>query len=612
MTSRLEVSRGWARWTARAFRIRYPQYETYLYENAGRYFLYSNVPEEELAVIQKIVHEQIRPMTCPLGLVNLVPVDGVLLDDTQSYEKELWLNDAPLSVPDLNRLLGLVDPTLPIGGIDYSFDHDSWLFKSFEPLSGGQRDQLRVAMKTLGIETDVQFETVNRPSGEAPTVTHSAGPLDLALATSRSAQLAPQVRQLLARDEDEWRDFLKQRSAHAPLQASIDERGECLFDAADKSDVRLSELLTLYERINLIPDHTDSHWLRRHGIGLAELQELVALGRCRLVLPFSADRYSPELLAVVAEVDSDALILSRSLAKRVVIAGQTKDPLLYGPFTNSQRAQILSLLHKETPGGGSHQKILGQSYSTVLKNQHYGFMMNGAAVCLGSGIGAYLGELIFQLRGQDARLELGVAGASVEWAIGLGAALIPRSFGGGYDETGNCHSVASFISRTRAKPVDPVAQRMHTLVDGLLAVADIPALEVARNFRGGSAQRFHSFAARLMRQAPTSDSMREAVEQINVETQKFERRRERLRKWRLDTAAVAIAAKPVGDAIDANFGSYASVGASILYEHLAAHAPKRLGDVLREIAAIMQGLMMGPSLDAVIVSRSRSRLLSKQ
>jgi hypothetical protein len=35
VTARFEISRGWARWTARAYRIRYPQQETRLYEHAG-------------------------------------------------------------------------------------------------------------------------------------------------------------------------------------------------------------------------------------------------------------------------------------------------------------------------------------------------------------------------------------------------------------------------------------------------------------------------------------------------------------------------------------------------------------------------------------------------
>ncbi|MGN8083303.1 hypothetical protein [Variovorax sp. 22077] len=608
-----EIRRGWARWATRAYRIRYPQYEARLYEYPANFVLYSNIPDDELATMRKIVDEQVRPVTCPLQLINIVPPDALLLQDAQTYDRELWLNDAPLSTPDINRLLGLVDPAIPDGGIDYAFDLDSWVFKSFEPVDDEQRDRVRAAMRTLGVVGEVQFQTADRPAETDLQAAARRILPDLSLATSRQqTHLDSAVRHLLAQDEDEWRTFLRQRGAHVPLQTLLeDERADCLFDASDKSDVRLSELLTLYERVSLIPDPSDPLWLKRHGIELADLQELVMAGRCRLILPFSITRYEPKLLAAVAEVDHDALVLSRSLARRVIIAGQSKDPLLYGPFTVSQRSAILSLLHEMTRASGDAHNISGKSYSAILRGQHQAFMMQGAAACLNGGIGAYLGELIFLLKDQDARLELGTAGAAVEWALGLGAALIPRSFAGGYDETGNCHTVASFMSRTRSRPMDPVAQRMHTLTDGLLALADVPVMEVARNFKGESARRFRTVAARLMKEATTQAAMQEVVAQINVETQKFERRRERLKKWKLDTISAGITGKLVGDAIDEGFGNWASVGASILYAYLSAYAPQRLKDSCDEIATIMRGLVLAPSLDAVIVSRCRAQLPSK-
>jgi hypothetical protein len=350
--------------------------------------------------------------------------------------------------------------------------------------------------------------------------------------------------------------------------------------------------------------------MQRHGIDNKELGTLVELGRCKIVLPFPLDRYAPDMIEAIADVDSNALILSRTLATRTITVGQNKDPLLYAPFSASQKAKLLSLLDllpQRVPG---FEGVLSASYAAVLKNQHHGFMMNGATACLGSGIGAYLGELIYRMRGQDARLELGVAGASVEWALGLGSALIPRSFGEGYDETNNCHSVASFISRSRGKPVDPVAKRMHTVVDGLLALADVPATEVARNFNGTNAQRFRSLATRLLHEAPTQADMEDAVRQINAETRVFERRQSRLKKWKLDTAAVLVLTKPLADTVDERVGYYASTGAAWLYELLKDRMPSQVQEEIGTMVAIMQGLMLGSSLDAVIVSRSRAEMNS--
>ncbi len=610
MNAREEIHRGWARWTARTFRTRYPQYETTLYEDAMGFVLHSDIPNESLAELQATVDNKIRPVTCRLRLANVIPAEAVFVDDTQEYGSELWLHDSPLTVVGLNVLLGLAESDLPLGILDASAD-GRWIFKSFETLDGIQCTKVRSAMRVLGFSADVQFETVERPPQNQLQQTKAVTSFDLALVSSRAERLGYGTRQLLAQDEDEWRSFLRCRSTQETLQPSVNERGDCLFDAADTSDVRLSELLTLYERVNLIPDHGDLSWMARHGIDMADLQEMIELGRCRIILPLSAARYAPTLLDAVAEVDREGLVLSRSLAKRTIIAGQSKDPLLYGPFSAAQKSGMLSLIHRVGIGSGNLEGVLSQSYATILQGQHHSFMMNGAAACLQSGIGSFIGELIFRLHGRDARLELGTAGAAVEWAIGLGAALIPRRFLGGYDETGNCHIVASFISRSHGRPADPVAPRMHTLVDGLLALADVPAMDVARNFRGMPAQRFRTMAARLLSQVPSMESMTEVVQSINAETQKFERRLSRLKKWQLDTAAVAVLAKPVADVFDARLGYYASAGASVLYQLLAAKAPERLKAEVATMATIMQGLMLGASLDAVIVSRSRARLESR-
>ena len=245
----------------------------------------------------------------------------------------------------------------------------------------------------------------------------------------------------------------------------------------------------------------------------------------------------------------------------------------------------------------------------MFAQQHRAFMLNGAMASMSCGVGAHLGELVARRRGIDARLELGLAGAGVEWAMALGSSWMPRSFGEGYDESINSHMVASFISRTFGGPVDPVTSRLHALTNGLLAIMDVPPLEVARNFNGASVDRFRTLARRLMHQAPTQEEMLECVEQINQETRRFERRIERLTEWKLDSLAASLVAKPIGDAIDAPFsGGCASILAFWLFDVLKKQVPRKFSSPLADIQEVMLGLALAPSADAIVVSRARSQL----
>ena len=81
-----------------------------------------------------------------------------------------------------------------------------------------------------------------------------------------------------------------------------------------------------------------------------------------------------------------------------------------------------------------------------------------------------LGDFFYHLRHQDARIELATCGAGLEWALALGASFLPRNFGG-YDETTNSLLIASFLGRTKQVQGDPAANRMHAVLDGLLAVS---------------------------------------------------------------------------------------------------------------------------------------------
>lgn len=131
-------------------------------------------------------------------------------------------------------------------------------------------------------------------------------------------------------------------------------------------------------------------------------------------------------------------------------------------------------------------------------------------------------------RAEDSRLELMTCGAGIEWALGLGASYIPRDFGDDYVETWNSQIVASYLGRTKIRRADPVANRMHTITNELLAVTDVSPVDVAKNFHSLQISHFRNLAQKLMMASPDEAELQYAIDQINADVKAFERRTGRL------------------------------------------------------------------------------------
>jgi hypothetical protein len=301
--------------------------------------------------------------------------------------------------------------------------------------------------------------------------------------------------------------------------------------------------------------------------------------------------------------DRPEYALSRSLAAQTIIRGQAKEPLLYAPLTHGQRAGMLTAI-AQTVTDEKFRAVLS-TYGKLFAGQHDMFMERGAMASLGFGVGAYLGEVLVKFGKKDARLELMTCGAAIEWALGLGASYIPRDFDG-YDETHNGHLIASYLGRIRYLPTDPVANRMHIVTEGLLALSGVPPLEVARNFQGLPASRFRGVAPNLMHATSSAVDLQEAVERMNANVEAFEHRADRISSWKVGSLFPHI----VAGAIDHAAGLFASIGAVWIYEHLEHRIPKVLRGELSDAKAMLLGLATGSSMDTMIVSRSRKAIKS--
>ena len=544
-------------------------------------------------------------MTCNISLSQQIPPVGVLIEEVDNYEAEVWLNGEPLPVAAGNDLLSLAESALPEGEMDFDNDKDTCIFRSFTPLRDDEKSFVQKAAVKVGFVGPVDFIVISPPAAAPPSpVSDSVRQGNLDLITSRHLKHAPEtLRDLVHQDEDEWREFLSRRANQEIVgpDSVSPSKSACLYDVEHCGDSRLSELLTIYERVDIIPERHSFEWSLKHQVPLPDLQELVRLKRVRIILPYSAVEYPSTLIEAVAEVDRSAIVLSRAIAAKTIQHGQKKEPFLYGPLTARQRAAILSAM-SQTVTDDRYRGLLSK-YGELFSIQHDMFMMRGALASLGVGIGAYLGNVFLKLSENDARIELMTCGAGIEWALGLDASYIPRDYGG-YDETRNSQIIASYLGRTKFVPSDSVANRMHVVADGLLAVSGVPALEVAKNFHSLPASRFRNLTRKLMGATPNISDLQEAVSQINVDVKAFERRSERLAPWKLQVAIEGAAYF----AIDNYTVPGASVGAAWLYKVLKHKIPKKAQNEVADAIAMLTGLATGSSLDAVIVSRSRKTI----
>ena len=268
------------------------------------------------------------------------------------------------------------------------------MFQSPTLLTDEQNASIQRAALKIGIMDPVEVVQINvhndTPRAQTPT---SYGTDNLNLISSRHLGRAPnKMKALVEQDEDEWRDFLSQR-AKQEIQTPDDAPSgfACLYDVELCGESRLSELLTMYDRVDILPPiNKPLDWCEKHQVPLSDLQELARLKRIRIILPHSLEKYNASLVESVAEVDPSSLVLSRALATKTIIRGQAKEPLLYAPLTAQQRATVLSALSKTTMGG-TYRELL-KSYGELLSGQHDLYMMRGAIATFGFGVGAYLGK----------------------------------------------------------------------------------------------------------------------------------------------------------------------------------------------------------------------------
>ncbi len=561
----------------------------------GRISLHTDAEGEAIDAIQDALNE-LSPVSLFMTIKDTVP-EGVFIPSDRSPVDEAWCVDEPMPLGQLNQLLSLVDATLTDGNLDWREDL-GFCFISPGLLSREQVEQVRDAARAIGIVVDA-FVLDNSPA---------AVPVGTLVTRRQAKQFPASLRASLEQDEATWHRYVEGRCANQPEPLLAIPASACLIDGGAQGDVTLSELLCLYDVVNVVVPRQQNDWLTSNRLVDGDVAELCGTGRVRLVLPHGLQEYPISLLADVAEQLPGALVLSRELAVRTMESNMRKDPLTYGRLPSEFKAALRGALYQLLPEVAP--MLAGPIKRSPMASLDFALATSGAMGLLAVGPGARLADQLESRGTPGPSLELMLASAGVEWALGLGAAWVPRVLAD-YDETAAARAVGSFWSRSSLVGGDLMADRMHTVVDGLLAVADVPPIEVARSLSQADRSRFATVAKKLFSADVPHEELREAVDALNRQTKNFERKIERLRRWDLYALAGGVAAKPLADAIDAGTGVYyASVAAGWLYNLLKRRLPRYLNNEFETLAATMVGLCTAPSIDPVIVSRARAQLSS--
>jgi hypothetical protein len=608
---RRDIQRRGAIWAHQQFQLVHPEFASILYGSGLAYFIHVSGAVVDWPELVQEFRDKIRPVTVNVSLVSEPPEGADVVQSTSSASDDAWMVNEPMPGPWINDLLALASPDLPAGYLTFDFDPEGYVFVH-HGLSEDEARRVDAAFKMLKLPGDLRFvERPAVPSAEQPpSVPMKDGEfLDLPV-LRRLPKGSPILTTLVEEDEDGWRQFASSGRDRRLLAPAASTGGDfsALFGADDDSDVRLSELLCLYDVVNIVPSY-DLAWLPRHGLDLKGLEELVSLGRLKLVLPAPVIRYPAPLVEAAASVDTSSVLLSRRLGALTVINGQRKDPLLYGPFSNQERIELLRAMH--SAGQSTPLSVVVATYAKLIELQNRSLFRRGASTALGSGFGPLVGELVLALRGIDVRLELATVGAMVEWAAALGSTYVPRSFGG-YEESRNAAIVANFFNRTHHTYVGDVANRMHTVVDGLLTTSSLSPIEIARGTTAKSFRQFRRLAQGMVNSDASVHELQVLATKMNEDVLSFERRRARLGKYKILSTIGALAAYPLNDKIDKSFPG-ASVFAAWMVQMVLKTMRERgllnpLDAPLNDLADMVNGLATMTSMDAVVVSRTRADL----
>ncbi|MBK8253655.1 MAG: hypothetical protein IPK82_13435 [Polyangiaceae bacterium] len=495
-------------------------------------------------------------------------------------------------------------------------------------LTSDQEQQVTDACAILGDYPGPQFRT---PKAESPAFdvskgARSGGAHDLCLIPSRqfAKHCNRDLRLLHEEDEDFWMSHRQRVFAEALTDASSildhnwrsDRELGCIVDASVIPPHNLRTYLSLYDRVYLVAplDLAFSGTCEAMGVSQEEFLELLGLGRLRVLLPQSLDRYDRTWLNRAAEAAPNALLMSRRLAAATIVDARQRVPLLFPPLGSAERHILLHVLATQLPQvveGIDAQKF--NKFVTELASNWANFESfisdRGAMGTMHLGIGFLAGELYEYFTGRDMRFELWTAAPKIEWAGALNAHAFPTAIDG-HDETAACDMIAGLYTPHKKRSTTVAPPAALTAIENILSIDNkVPIVPFAKEFWSKDIVRLRHLVLQIASQNVDEDHLRVAIKKFNAEVRHYERRPDLVKP--LNLVGLISATMAATGAIDDSIRHLVPVMGILLgflVSRIVDEIPARSTNAGKLFDLMNSLLTMRANPNAVLVARAKKHL----
>lgn len=294
--------------------------------------------------------ESCRVVGAPLTLVETVP-EGAEAVPTRSAE-ELAIgcgepNNTRGVFVDLHLAL---PPEFPNFNIDWNGTRA--VVRVPRALSSEEESELHRTCERLALPP-FQVEVVPGVDAQQQPFRFAVGHGDIELIPSRrlGSSVPTSLRELVEADDDYWSTTRMKILASTDFahpnevlpQGFVPAGLGCLVNASVFPPENIRNYLSLYDTVFLVAPLGDQMTSQCQALGVTdtELVDLIELGRVRLLLPQSLDRYAVNWLARIAEAAPNNVIMSRRLAAATVVDTRRRWPLFYPPLAVEDRRAVL-------------------------------------------------------------------------------------------------------------------------------------------------------------------------------------------------------------------------------------------------------------------------------
>lgn len=569
--------------------------------------LFNDIRTKDNEPISDWFDNKCRPITCPIKLISEKNIKHIRVPDRTAMELAQQHGE-PKTISDLYRELTLLLPKdFPLVSIDTGPKY--FVANIHRKLTEDEKSILHITCADIKLWSSAVISTkiIESQANVIERKKQIVSPDTLSLHPSKlfNTSFPKLLVEAVEEDEDFWVDNrigvltsqIAKNDSFLP-KAFSSKTSACFIDAAAFPTKNIRTYLPIYQRIIIgMPLQGNlQDTLNSLSISEGEIIELATRNRVQFIAPQSIQRYPCRFMNLLLEANSNSILFSRRLASATVIQTRNKLPILYPPFNNVEKYELLRLFSSiDDPRFRPIANVICNKIGSIWVGMEQNLSARGAMGTGSHGIGRLLGDLLYQFSGNDNRIELYSCGASVEWANALHATYSPIEVDG-YSEFIAAQWCASLFSGVNSSAVSPI-EKLDSFIQGLLTLNnDAPVLEIDNIFTHSDIDRL----GKLLNGITPDDDKEVILRSMNEKVQRFESNQNRLE--RLDIFGLG----GVAAATAATGNPYIPFGVWLMQYVLKNADPSR--DIGGKAIDWLRAANSFTSSESVLISRLRSKV----